>query len=48
MGLGVRADGWVRWEGGLRWSAHPLGGAVCRDPGRALLLLLAPQRWHLS
>ena len=25
MGPGVRPEGW------LRWSAHPLGGAVCRD-----------------
>ena len=27
MGLGVRLEGWLGW---LRWSAHPLGGAVCR------------------
>ena len=24
-------DGWVGSEGRLRWSAHPLGGAVYRD-----------------
>ena len=30
-GVRVGADGWVGLEGWLRWSAHPLGGAVCRD-----------------
>ena len=30
-GVRVRADPWVGPEGRLRWSAHPLGGAVCRD-----------------
>ena len=25
------ANQWVRVEGWLRWSAHPLGGALCRD-----------------
>ena len=36
------ADWWVRWRG-LRWSACPRGGAVCRDRscGSALLLLLS-------
>ena len=26
----VGADWWVRLEGCLRWSANPVGGAVCR------------------
>ena len=30
-GVRVGAEPWVRPEGWLRWSAHPLGGAVCRD-----------------
>ena len=27
----VEADPWAGPEGWLSWSAHPLGGAVCRD-----------------
>ena len=27
----VRVDWWVWLEGWLRWFAHPLRGAVCRD-----------------
>lgn len=48
-GWGVGADQWVRSEGWLRWSAHPLGGAVCRDHAAStLLLLLEPQKWQLG
>ena len=43
--------GLERW---LRWSAHPLGGAVCRGhaqypafPPKPPLFLLAPQKWPL-
>lgn len=28
-GVRLQADQWVRSEGLLRWSVHPLGGAVC-------------------
>ena len=28
--LRLGADWWVRLEGCLRWSAHSVGGAVCR------------------
>lgn len=31
----------VRPNGGLMWSAHPLGGGVCRGMCSTLLLLLA-------
>ena len=31
MGFTVGAARWIGTEGWLRWSAHPLGGAVCRD-----------------
>ena len=30
------ADWWVGLEEGLRWSAHPLSGAVCRGHGQFL------------
>ena len=39
MGL---AEAWPRW------SARPLGGAVCRDHVQPLLLLLAPQKWQFG
>ena len=30
-GVRAGADQWVGLEGWLRWSVHPLGGAVCRE-----------------
>ena len=42
-GVRVGADPWVRQEGWLRWSAHPIGGAVCRLILTTLLLLPTPQ-----
>lgn len=30
-GVRVGVDEWAWQEGLLRWSAHPLGGTVCRD-----------------
>ena len=42
MCSGVRAEGW------LRWLAHPSGGAVCREPAKNLLLLLALQKRQLG
>ena len=39
----VGADGWLRLEQWLRWSAHPVDSAVCHPP----LLLSAPQKWQL-
>ena len=35
-------------EGWLRWSAHPFGGAVCREHVQHLLLLPAFQKWQLG
>ena len=38
-GMRVGAGGWVGWEAWFRWSAPPLGGAVCgscaQDPAWA-------------
>ena len=31
-GVRPEADQWVRSEGFLQWSVHPLGGAVCKIP----------------
>ena len=39
-GVRVGADPGVRPEAWLRWSSHPLGGAVCRD--HAQYLAFAP------
>ena len=39
------SDWWVRLEGGLRWSAHPLGGAVCRDHVWGPALLPGPHKF---
>ena len=49
-GVRVGADQWVGLEGGLRWSAHPLGGAVCRDHVWYLLWLqhLRSGSWVLA
>ena len=41
---GVGADGWLRLEQWLRYSAHPVDSAVCRPP----LLLSIPQKWQLG
>ena len=40
----TEADLRVGLEGWLRWSAHPLGGAVCRDQAQYLGFA---QRWPL-
>ena len=41
-GSGVRLEEW------LRWSAHPLGGAMWGIMRRTLLLLGVPQKWQLG
>ena len=35
-------------EGGLRWSARPLGGLVCTAHAQGLLLLPVPENWKLA
>ena len=48
-GVRRQEDQWVRSEGWLRPSAHPLGGILCSGHmQRTLLFLLVPQKWPLG
>lgn len=47
-GLTTGVGLWMEQEVSLSWSAHPLGGAVCRAPGQYPRSLWAPQKWQLS
>ena len=45
-GVRVGAGPGLRLEGWLRWPAHSLGGAVCRDHTQFPAFAPAPQKWQ--